>query len=126
MRDDQPPTITAAHRRHLPLKSDVLMILLALRDGETHGYAIIRDAEARSEGTVRLQTGALYRTLRRLLDDGLVDESARRPAPEDDDERRRYYHLTRTGAGVLAAELERLGRLVAATTPATGRRPRLA
>lgn len=98
--DADPPS---RHLQHLPLKSDVLMILLALGDGERHGYAIIRDAAERSEGTVRLQTGALYRTLRRLLDDALVEESEERPAPERDDERRRYYRLTPLGASVLAA-----------------------
>ena len=106
---------------HLPLKADVLMILLALRDGERHGYAIMRDAAERSEGTVRLQAGALYRTLKRLVDDGLVAESDRRPAPESDDERRRYYTLTPLGARVLAAELDRLARLVAAARSAPSR-----
>ena len=111
---------------HLPLKADVLMILLALRDGERHGYAIMRDAEVRSEGAVRLQTGALYRTLKRLLDDGLVAET---PAPSHadvDDERRRYYRLSRLGASVVAAELERLARLVDAARRAVTRPPRLA
>jgi DNA-binding PadR family transcriptional regulator len=116
---------------HLPLKADVLMILLALRDGERHGYAIMRDATERSAGVVRLQAGALYRTLRHLLDDGLVVEPGDRPAPERDDERRRYYRLTPLGAAVLAAELERLARIVAdagtpARRPAASRRPRLA
>ncbi|AHG87794.1 transcriptional regulator PadR family protein [Gemmatirosa kalamazoonensis] len=110
-------------RRHLPLKADVLMILLALRDGERHGYAIMQDASLRSEGAVRLQPGALYRTLKRLVDDGLVVESARRPAPERDDERRRYYRLTPLGGRVVAAEMDRLARLVAG---ASGARPRLA
>jgi DNA-binding PadR family transcriptional regulator len=112
------------------------MILLALREGERHGYALMRDAAERSEGTVRLQAGALYRTLKRLVDDGLVAESGARPAPESDDERRRYYRLTPLGARVLAAELDRLARLVAAASggdargrTARGRparRPRLA
>ena len=103
------------------------MILLALRDEERHGYAIIRDALDRSEGTVRLQTGALYRLLHRLLEDGLVEESARRPAPDSDDERRRYYRLSPLGAEVLAAELDRLARLVAASGGGKPHRhPRLA
>jgi DNA-binding PadR family transcriptional regulator len=99
---------------HLPLKSDVLFILLALADRPLHGYAIIRDVEARSDGRVRLQTGALYRTLRRLLRDGLIAERA---APRDagsDDERRRYYEPTKLGRAVLDAELARMARLVRA------------
>ena len=110
----------------LPLKADLLMILLALRDGERHGYAIMRDAAERSEGTVRLQAGALYRTLKRLVDDGLVAESDVRPTPESDDERRRYYRLTPLGARVVAAELDRLARLVAAARAPAPRSPRLA
>jgi DNA-binding PadR family transcriptional regulator len=114
-------------REYLPLKADVLMILLVLHDGERHGYAIMREAFGRSEGTVRLQTGALYRVLKRLLDDGLLAESGRRPAPDSDDERRRYYRLTALGADVLAAELDRLRRLVTTAGPGgTARRPRLA
>jgi DNA-binding PadR family transcriptional regulator len=117
-----PPDPTA----YLPLKADVLLILLVLGEGERHGYAIMREAAERSEGTVRLQAGALYRTLKRLVDDGLAAESDRRPAPESDDERRRYYALTPLGARVLAAELGRLARLVAAARPAAERRPHLA
>ena len=108
---------------HLPLKSDVLLILLALADRPLHGYAIIRDVEARSAGRVRLQTGALYRTLRRLLQEGFITE---RPAPrgaDSSDERRRYYEPTRFGRAVLDAELARMAQLVRA---ATRRKPRLA
>jgi DNA-binding PadR family transcriptional regulator len=99
---------------HLPLKSDVLLILLSLAEHPRHGYAIIRDVETRSDGQVLLQTGALYRTLRRLLRDGLIAE---RPAPRDadsDDQRRRYYEPTRLGRAVLDAELARMARLVRA------------
>lgn len=111
--------------RFLPLKTDVLLLLLALRDGERHGYALLREIAERSEGTVRLQTGALYRRLEQLLADGLVEESDWRPAPDADDERRRYYRLSRLGAAVLAAELGRLARLVAAAAAGTSpRRPR--
>jgi len=107
---------------HLPLKADVLMILLALRDGEQHGYAIMRDALARSEGTVRLQAGALYRVLKRLLDNGLVEETERSGAPTAEDERRRYYRLSRLGADVLDAELRRLARLIGGPRAASARR----
>lgn len=126
MSDDR-PSAAQARQQHLPLKSDVLMILLVLRDGERHGYAIMRDARERSEGTVHLQTGALYRVLKRLLESGLVAESDRRPAPDRDDERRRYYRLAPLGAAVLTAELDRLARLVASARGAkTSQRPRLA
>lgn len=121
------PTSPPQARQRLPLKSDVLMILLVLRDGERHGYAIMRDARERSEGTVHLQAGALYRVLKRLLEDGLVEESDRRPAPDRDDERRRYYRLAPHGAVVLTAELDRLARLVASARASKApQRPRLA
>lgn len=118
----RPPSAASPPSTHLPLKADVLMILLALRDGERHGYAIMRDALARSEGTVRLQAGALYRSLKRLLDNGLVEETNRRTVPTAEDERRRYYRLSRLGADVLDAELRRLARLIGRAQPASGRR----
>jgi len=109
----------------LPLAPDALWILLALAAQPLHGYAIMRDVEGRSDGRVRLQTGALYRTLRRLLHDGAIDESARPPGTTSDDERRRYYSVTPFGRAVLDAEILRLDRLVrAARLAATGRAPR--
>jgi DNA-binding PadR family transcriptional regulator len=112
----------------LPLASDVLLILLALASRPMHGYGIIRDVEERSDGEVQLQTGALYRTLHRLLRDRLIAE-CRAPADDRDatDPRRRYYRLTSLGDAVLAAEVERMSRLVrAARLTAGGKRPRLA
>ncbi len=110
----------------LPLKTDVLLILLALAARPLHGYGIIRDVEARSEGQVILQTGALYRTLRRLLRDRLIEE---RPRPADEtsgDGRRRYYQPTPLGRAVLEAETMRMARLVkAARLTADGKLPRL-
>ena len=110
----------------LPLKSNVLLILLALAARPLHGYGIIREVEDRSGGDVLLQTGALYRELRRLLNDGLIME-CERPADEaSDDERRRYYTLTSFGQRVMDAEVERMSRLVrAARLTANGKRPRL-
>ena len=111
----------------LPLKPDVLFILLALGDGPAHGYGIIRDVEARSEGEVILQTGALYRSLKRLLGDGLIVETSAPPSTDRDDARRRYYRLTALGAAVRVAEIERMSRLVrSARVAALGKRPRLA
>src|SRR5215208_470245 len=88
----------------LPLKPDAFYTLLVLLYGERHGYAIMRDAGERSAGRVELQAGALYRLLRRLLEDGLVTESNRRPAADADDERRRYYRVTPLGRQTIAAE----------------------
>jgi DNA-binding PadR family transcriptional regulator len=111
----------------LPLKTDVLLILLALSDGPAHGYGIIRDVEARSDGEVILQTGALYRSLKRLLSDGLIAESTAPSNADRDDARRRYYRVSALGAAVRAAEVERMSRLVrAARLTALGKRPRLA
>lgn len=111
----------------LPLKSDVLLVLLALASQPLHGYGIIRDVDERSDNQVVLQTGALYRMLRVLLRDGLISEC---DAPRDaasDDERRRYYTLTALGDSVVSAEVARMSRLVrAAKLIADGKKPRLA
>lgn len=111
----------------LPLKNDVLLILIALADRSAHGYGIIRDVEARTDGEVVLQTGALYRALKRLLAAGLIEEG---PPPSDadrDDARRRYYRVTTLGAAVRAAEIDRMSTLVRAARMASqGKRPRLA
>jgi DNA-binding PadR family transcriptional regulator len=98
----------------LPLKSDTFHVLLALLHGERHGYAIMRDVAERSDGGVELQAGALYRLLARLLEDGLVVESQRRPAADADDERRRYYRVTPLGRRVIAADAERMAALAEA------------
>lgn len=98
----------------LPLTPAVFHILIALADGETHGYAIMQEVSRRSGGSVRLGPGTLYGAISRLLADGLIEESEERPDPEMDDTRRRYYRLTNFGARVLAAETERLAGLVRA------------
>lgn len=98
----------------LPLKPLVFLTLLVLRSRDAHGYAIKKEVARRSEGAVDLEPGTLYRLLARLLDQGLIEESRRRPAAEADDERRRYYRLTALGRDVVAAEAVRLDRLVAA------------
>src|SRR5215217_847726 len=96
----------------LPLKPVELLVLTMLSAGERHGYGIRQDILAHTRGAIELEAGNLYRTIRRLEHDGLLDESARRPAAESDDERRRYYRLTAFGRRVLSAELERLRELV--------------
>ncbi|MEZ5317037.1 MAG: PadR family transcriptional regulator [Vicinamibacterales bacterium] len=96
----------------LPLPTATFHILMALADGERHGYAIIRDVADRTGGRVRLSAGTLYRTIQRLLEQGLIVEVAERPAPELDDERRRYYRLLPFGREVAEAETLRLSQLV--------------
>ena len=110
----------------LPLKTDTFHVLLVLLRGERHGYAIMREARERSGGTVVLQAGALYRLLRRMLDDGLVVESQRRPAADADDERRRYYRVTPLGRRAIAAEADRMATLAAAARAALRAGPALA
>lgn len=94
----------------LPLKNEVLWLLLSLNQGERHGYGLMQDVEERSDGEVTIQTGALYRILHRMENDGLVTEAE--PPADETDGRRRYYRVTRFGAAVLAAELARMRVLV--------------
>jgi DNA-binding PadR family transcriptional regulator len=101
-----------------PLKPVVFLVLVSLAAGERHGYAIKKDVAARTRGSVRLGPATLYRTLAGLLDDGLIEESARRPAPALDDERRRYYRITERGRRVMTAEACRLEQLAAAARSA--------
>jgi DNA-binding PadR family transcriptional regulator len=96
----------------LPLKSVDFLILLMLGRSDRHGYGIMQDITEHTEGRIELEAGSLYRTIRRLQDEGLLEESARRPAADLDDERRRYYRLTPFGKRVVAAEAARLRRLV--------------
>ena len=103
-------------RSHLPLRPVDFVLLLALSEGEAHGYALVRDIEARTDGAVRLEPGNLYRVIRRLLDEGLVAQADRRRAADLGDERRRYYRLTPLGARVARLEAHRLRALLA--TPA--------
>ena len=99
-------------RAFLPLTPQAFHVLLALMDGELHGYGIILDVQQRTDGEVRLRTGTLYTILRRLGEDGLITESDARPAAAEDDERRRYYAQTPLGRAGVKAEAERLQRLV--------------
>jgi len=99
-------------RTFLPLKPVDLQLLLALADEELHGYGLVQTIADRTDGLVTLEPGNLYRVIKRLLADGLVAESDRRPAPDSEDERRRYYRLTALGGRVLAAEVRRLEALV--------------
>ena len=96
----------------LPLLPATFHILDALADEDRHGYAIIQDIAARTDGSTRLSPGTLYRSIQRMLEDGLIVETDERPSPEDDDERRRYYRLTTLGTAVAQAEAARLMDLV--------------
>jgi len=96
----------------LPLPQAALHILMALSEEDRHGYAIMELVAARTEGAVRLSPGTLYRSIQRMLEQGLIVETFERPAPEDDDERRRYYRITPFGQAVARAETNRLAGLV--------------
>lgn len=98
-------------------------ILLALAGRDRHGYAILKSIERQTEGTARPGPGTLYAAIRRLEDDGLIEESDWRPDEDLDDERRRYYRLTTTGRRALVAETERLGAMVRAARRELGLRP---
>ena len=96
----------------LPLPPATFHILLALVDQERHGYAIIQDVEARTDGELRMSAGTLYRSIARMVEQGLIAEMTKRPATRLDDERRRYYRITPFGTAVARAEMARLSQLV--------------
>jgi DNA-binding PadR family transcriptional regulator len=96
----------------LPLTPAMFHILLALADKERHGYEIMREVDERTEGKMRVGPGTLYGSIKRMLNDGLIEELDERPDPELDDERRRYYRLSDFGRRVAIAEAERLDKLV--------------
>ena len=96
----------------LPLPQATLHILMALSEEDRHGYAILLEVERRTRGKVRLGPGTLYRSIQRMLEQGLIVEADERPAPEEDDERRRYYRITPFGSAVARAEARRLAELV--------------
>jgi DNA-binding PadR family transcriptional regulator len=96
----------------LPLPTAAFHILVALADHDRHGYSIMQDVAARTNGKLRLSPGTLYASIKRLLEGGLIEELNARPDPQHDDERRRYYRLTEFGRAVASAEVERLGLLL--------------
>ncbi len=108
--DDMPGDLLPAAL--LPLPPASFHILLAVADGDRHGYAIIQEVAARTGGEVRLSAGTLYRSIQRMVEQDLIEETAARPAPELDDERRRYYRITTFGRAVARAETERLQAMV--------------
>ena len=96
----------------LPLKPHWFHVLLSLANEEQHGYGIMQEVLDRTDGKVRLWPATLYGSLKRLIEEGLIEESSDRPARELDDARRRYYRLTRLGRRVLDAESDGLQELV--------------
>jgi DNA-binding PadR family transcriptional regulator len=104
-------------RSFLPLTPLAYQVLLALADGQRHGYGIIREVDDRTDGLVRIRTGTLYTLLQRLFDEQLVTPADSPPPSADaddkkDDERRKYYQLTELGRDVLAAETRRMEVLI--------------
>lgn len=98
---------------HAPLTPAVLHILLALSAQERHGYGIMKQVEADSQGKVNMGPGTLYGSIKRMMEAGLIRESVKRVDPEMDDERRIYYKITAEGRAALAAELRRYRGVVA-------------
>src|ERR1700722_14951002 len=96
----------------LPLPSATFHILMAVTEEDRHGYAIIQDVAARTGGELKLSAGTLYRSIQRMLEQGLILETQERPAPDLDDERRRYYRITPLGSAVAKAEAARMSKLV--------------
>jgi DNA-binding PadR family transcriptional regulator len=96
----------------LPLPAAVFHILIALADRDRHGYSIMQDVSARTAGSVQLSAGTLYSSIRRMLEQGLIEELSESPDPSSTDERRRYYRLAHFGRIVAAAEVARLNSLL--------------
>jgi DNA-binding PadR family transcriptional regulator len=112
---------------YLPLTPAMFQLLVALADGEKHGYAIIKEVHRRTDGKVRLSAGTLYALIKRFVQDGLIVECDERPDPALDDERRRYYRLSENGRAVALAEAERMEEAIdQARAKLIARKPRTA
>ncbi len=109
--------------RTFTLSRDTFHILVALADSDRHGYSIMQEVAARTSGAVRLSPSTLYSAIKRLLEEGLIEELAERPDPSNDDERRRYYRLTKAGRRAAAEEARQLEKLLA-DARSTGLLPR--
>jgi DNA-binding PadR family transcriptional regulator len=104
--------VTTTPESLLPLPPATFHILVALADEDRHGYAIMQDVAARTGGALKLGAGTLYRSVQRMLEQGLIAEAKSRPAPDMDDERRRYYRITPFGRSVASAEARRLAQML--------------
>ncbi len=100
-----------------PISRTAMLVMLGIGPEERHGYAIMRQVSDITSGASKLGPGAVYTTIKRLLDDGLIEETDERPDPDLDDQRRRYYRLTGLGRAVVSAEARRLEALVQAARP---------
>lgn len=109
--------LAAQPRSTPPVSRTAMHVLLAIGPEERHGYAIMAEITRMTEGAVQLGPGGIYTTIKRLLDDGLIEESDERPDPELDDARRRYYRLTALGLAVASSEVRRLETLVRSARP---------
>jgi DNA-binding PadR family transcriptional regulator len=107
-----PKSLDDDTQKLLPLPQAVFQILVAVADQDCHGYAIMQDVAARTDGRLKLSPGTLYGSIKRMLEEGLIVEIDERSRPNEDDERRRYYRITRFGRDVAQAEAERLTRLL--------------
>ena len=105
-------TVIQEPESFIPLTPAVFHILLALADGEKHGYAIMQEVEAISSDQIKMGPGTLYGSIKRMIANGLIEEVDERPDPNLDDQRRRYYRLTGLGSTVLSTEVQRLAVLL--------------
>ena len=96
----------------LPLRALVFDFLLLFNEDDRHGYGLLKEIARQTEGHVTLDPANLYRSIKRMIRTGLVEQSGRKPAPESNNERRRYYAITVFGREVLKAEAERLDKLM--------------
>jgi DNA-binding PadR family transcriptional regulator len=108
---------TDRRRPGQPLSRTATLVLIAIGTEERHGYAILSEVARITGGSTRLGPGGVYTTIKRLLADGLIEESDERPDPELDDQRRRYYRLTALGRALASAEVRRLDALVQSARP---------
>jgi DNA-binding PadR family transcriptional regulator len=112
MAKTSPPAV----RQFLPLSPILFHILVALADQDRHGYGILQDVLSRTQGRMRLSPGTLYGSIKRMLEEGWIEETGDRPDPEEDDDRRRYYRLTKLGRAVGEAEMARLREVLRQAT----------